>query len=440
MTPGSHGSTFGGNPLAVAAANAVLDVMLKPGFFEHAQKMSLLLKQKLASAVDRHPKILAEVRGEGLLIGLKAVVPSGDLVTALREQKLLTVGAGENVVRFLPPLIVTEAEIEESVARPRARLRGAFQRSVETGGGAMSKALRHFSISTRSRPRSCATCSPSSVAMKAELKAHAEAEKPLEGKTLAMIFEKPSTRTRVSFDVGMRQLGGESIMLTGAEMQLGRGETIADTARVLSRYVDAIMIRILNHDALLELAAHATVPVINGLTAALASVPGDGGPDDVRGASRSDRGRTVAWTGDDNNVLASWAHAAERFRFNLRVATPPQLAPNKSMKDWIKATQAPIVLGNDPEAAVRGADCVVTDTRFSMGDKDGEYRHNLLKPYQVNAKLMSLAKPDALFMHCLPAHRGDGSHRRGDRRPAVGGVRRSRKSPARAKGHSGVVL
>jgi acetylornithine/N-succinyldiaminopimelate aminotransferase len=117
MTPGSHGSTFGGNPLAVAAANAVLDVMLKPGFFEHAQKMSLLLKQKLASVVDRHPKVLAEVRGEGLLIGLKAVVPSGDLVAALRDQKLLTVGAGENVVRFLPPLIVTEAEIEESVAR-----------------------------------------------------------------------------------------------------------------------------------------------------------------------------------------------------------------------------------------------------------------------------------------------------------------------------------
>jgi acetylornithine/N-succinyldiaminopimelate aminotransferase len=117
MAPGSHGSTFGGNPLAVAAANAVLDVMLKPGFFEHAQKMSLLLKQKLASVVDRHPDVLAEVRGEGLLIGLKAVVPSGDLVNALREQKLLTVGAGENVVRLLPPLIVTEAELEESVAR-----------------------------------------------------------------------------------------------------------------------------------------------------------------------------------------------------------------------------------------------------------------------------------------------------------------------------------
>src|SRR5260370_3091046 len=118
-------------------------------------------------------------------------------------------------------------------------------------------------------------------------------------------------------------------------------------------------------------------------------------------------GRIGAWTGDDNNVLASWAHAAERFKFTLNVATPPELAPNRSMRDWIKATQARIVLGNDPEAAVRGADCVVTDTWFSMGDKDGEHRHNLLKPYQVNAKLMSLAKPDALFMHCLPAHRGD---------------------------------
>ena len=243
--------------------------------------------------------------------------------------------------------------------------------------------------------------------MKAKLKAHEEGRKPLEGKTLAMIFEKPSTRTRVSFDVGMRQLGGESIMLTGAEMQLGRGETIADTARVLSRYVDAIMIRILNHDALLELAAHATVPVINGLTRrshpcqVMADVMTF---EEHRG---SIEGRTVAWTGDDNNVLASWAHAAERFKFRLNIATPPELAPNKVMRDWIKATRAAIVLGNDPEAAVRGADCVVTDTWVSMGDKDGENRHNLLRPYQVNGKLMSLAKPEALFMHCLPAHRGE---------------------------------
>src|SRR6187200_2240590 len=232
-------------------------------------------------------------------------------------------------------------------------------------------------------------------------------DRPLDGKVLAMVLDKPSTRTRVSFDVGMRELGGETLMLTGAEMQLGRGETIGDTARVLSRYVDIIMIRILAHEDLLELAAHATVPVINGLTRrshpcqVMADVMTF---EEHRGPIK---GRTVAWTGDDNNVLASWAHAAERFDFELRVATPPQLAPNKLIRDWIKATDAPIVLGNDPEAAVRGADCVVTDTWVSMGDKDGEHRHNVLKPYQVNAKLMSLAKKDAIFMHCLPAHRGE---------------------------------
>jgi ornithine carbamoyltransferase len=271
----------------------------------------------------------------------------------------------------------------------------------------MKSPPRHFLDLSELPPQELRSMLDASVAMKAKLKKEAKRDKPLDGKTLAMIFEKPSTRTRVSFDVGMRQLGGESIMLTGAEMQLGRGETIADTARVLSRYVDAIMIRILNHDALLELAANATVPVINGLTRrshpcqVMADVMTF---EEHRGPIKD---RTVAWTGDDNNVLASWAHAAERFHFNLRVATPPQLAPNKLMRDWIKATGAPIVLGNDPESAVRGADCVVTDTWVSMGDKDGENRHNLLKPYQVNAKLMSLARPDALFMHCLPAHRGD---------------------------------
>jgi ornithine carbamoyltransferase len=246
-----------------------------------------------------------------------------------------------------------------------------------------------------------------SVAMKKQRKEGRIADKPLDGKTLAMIFDKPSTRPRVSFDVGMRQLGGEAIMLTGAEMQLGRGETIADTARVLSRFVDIIMIRILSHDALTELAAHATVPVINGLTRrshpcqVMADVMTF---EEHRGPIK---GRTVAWTGDDNNVLASWAHAAERFSFNLNIATPPELAPNKLLKDWIRSSGASIKLGTDPEAAVRGADCIVTDTWVSMGDTAGEHRHNLLRPYQVNAKLLRLAKPDALFMHCLPAHRGD---------------------------------
>ena len=231
--------------------------------------------------------------------------------------------------------------------------------------------------------------------------------RPLEGKSLAMIFDKPSTRTRVSFDLAMRELGGETLMLTGSEMQLGRGETIADTARVLSRYVDAIMIRILEHDMMLELAENATVPVINALTkrthpcqimADVMTFEEHLGPI---------AGRTVAWTGDSNNVLASWVHAAARFRFTLRIATPEELAPPADLLAWARAEGAEIVTTDDAEEAVAGADAVVTDCWVSMGDDDEGRRHNLLKPYQVNEALMAKAASNAIFMHCLPAHRGE---------------------------------
>ncbi|MGJ3263138.1 MAG: ornithine carbamoyltransferase [Salinarimonas sp.] len=234
-----------------------------------------------------------------------------------------------------------------------------------------------------------------------------QADRPLEGKTLAMIFDKPSTRTRVSFDVGMRELGGETLMLTGSEMQLGRGETIADTARVLSRYVDAIMIRTLDHEMLLELAENATIPVINALTKLthpcqiMADVMTF---EEHRGPIA---GRTVAWVGDSNNVLASWVHAAARFGFRLRIGTPPELAPPADLIAWAKAEGADVVVGADAEAAVAGADAVVTDCWVSMGDEDEGRRHNLLKAYQVNEALMAKASPNAIFMHCLPAHRGE---------------------------------
>jgi ornithine carbamoyltransferase len=271
----------------------------------------------------------------------------------------------------------------------------------------MNRSVRHFLDLSEIPTQDLRSMIDGSRAMKAARARSQGSELPLAGKTLAMIFEKPSTRTRVSFDVAMRQLGGEAIMLTGQEMQLGRGETIADTARVLSRYVDVIMIRILDHEALAELARHATVPVINGLTRrshpcqVLADVMTY---EEHRGPIR---GRTVVWTGDANNVLMSWMHAAQRFEFELKVATPPELAPRKWMLEWVKNSGAAIRLGSDPEAAVKNADCIVTDTWVSMGDKDGSRRHNLLKRYQVNAGLMAHAKPDAVFMHCLPAHRGE---------------------------------
>ena len=229
---------------------------------------------------------------------------------------------------------------------------------------------------------------------------------PLAGRILAMIFDRPSTRTRVSFDVAMRQLGGETILLTGSETQLGRGESIADTARVLSRYVDAIMIRILDHESLAELARHATVPVINGLTrlshpcqimADVMTFEEHKGPI---------RGRTVAWSGDANNVLTSWVHAAAQLEFRLRIATPPELGPRPQLIEWAGNRGADVTVTSDVYRAVEGADCVITDTWVSMGDSEREHRHNLLKPYQVNERVMQAAAPDTIFMHCLPAHRG----------------------------------
>ena len=231
--------------------------------------------------------------------------------------------------------------------------------------------------------------------------------RPLAGKTLALIFEKPSTRTRVSFEVGMRQLGGDVIVLTGKETQLGRGETVADTARVLSRYVDAIMLRTDDAAKLLEMAGYATVPVINGLTSA--SHPCQLMADvltyeEHRGPIA---GQIVAWCGDGNNVARSWIEAAVRFGFTLRLATPDGLRPPEDLVAWARAQGGRIELTDDPEVAVAGARCVVTDTWVSMSDDPNESRHNLLAPYRVTSRLMAKAAPDALFMHCLPAHRGE---------------------------------
>jgi ornithine carbamoyltransferase len=231
--------------------------------------------------------------------------------------------------------------------------------------------------------------------------------KPLAGKAMAMIFEKPSTRTRVSFELGMRQLGGEVIVLERESSQLGRGESVADTARVLSRYVDIIMLRTTSEAKLRELAEHATVPVINGLTdrthpcqllADVMTFEQHLGPI---------AGRKVTWSGDGNNMATSWIHAAERFGFGLHLACPAELNPPAEVVDWARQRGASIQVTNDVDAAVRNSDCVVTDTWISMGDKDTSDRHNLLRGYQVDERLMALANPGAIFMHCLPAHRGE---------------------------------
>ena len=250
----------------------------------------------------------------------------------------------------------------------------------------------------------------SMLALANDLKARLKnGERPalLRDKMLAMIFERQSTRTRVSFDVGMRQLGGETMFLSGNDMQLAREETLADTARVMSRYVDAIMIRILDHDDLLDLAGASAVPVINGLTrrahpcqvmADIQTFEEHRGP--IKGAK-------IAWVGDANNVLASWVHASKLFGNSFAIACPDEYGPDQGLLADIKEAGPNVTLGEDPLVAVKDADLIITDTWVSMGDTDVSDRRKTLKPYRVDTSLMGLADKDALFMHCLPAHRGD---------------------------------
>jgi ornithine carbamoyltransferase len=231
----------------------------------------------------------------------------------------------------------------------------------------------------------------------------------IEDAVLLLIFEKPSTRTRVSFDVAMRQLGGQVLALNHTDMQIGRGEPISDTAKVLSRYVDAIMLRANKHETLTELAEHAAVPVINGLTdrthpcqivADIMTIEERMGPI---------AGRKVAWSGDGNNVAASLIHAAVRLNFKLALACPPQLNPEPAVLEWARREGGEIELTDDADAAVAGADCVVTDTWVSMGQEQDDVRRRkqLLAPYAVDAGLMRKAAPSAIFLHCLPAYRGN---------------------------------
>ncbi len=230
--------------------------------------------------------------------------------------------------------------------------------------------------------------------------------KDIKDAVLAMIFEKPSTRTRVSFDLAMRQLGGQTIPLNHLDLQTGRGEPVSDTAKVLSRYVDAIMLRANKHETLLEYAAHATIPVINGLTdqshpcqvmADIMTFEESRGPI---------KGRKVAWVGDGNNVATSWMHAAVRFGFEIRLACPPQLNPEARVLEWARAEGGRVLLTDDAEEAVKASDCVVTDTWVSMGQTDETRRKQLLAPYAVDDALMKRAAKGAVFMHCLPAYRG----------------------------------
>jgi ornithine carbamoyltransferase len=232
-------------------------------------------------------------------------------------------------------------------------------------------------------------------------------DQPLKGKAVALVFERPSTRTRFSFEMGIRQLGGEVFTVSGAEMQLGRGETVADTARVVSRYVDCVMIRAAHHETVLEFASAASVPVINGLTNLThpCQVMADVLTYEER-KSRIDKAR-VAWVGDGNNVCASWIEAIGVLGGEMAVGCPPELKPTREVLAWADRVNARLRVTSSPQEAVAGADCVITDCWVSMHQEGAEKRHNMLRPYQVDEALMARAAKGAVFMHCLPAHRNE---------------------------------
>lgn len=240
----------------------------------------------------------------------------------------------------------------------------------------------------------------------ADMKSGCAAPQPLAGKMVGMIFEKPSTRTRVSFEVGIRQLGGTPVILSASELQLGRGESVADTARVLSRYLDGVMIRALSHETVTEFASEGTIPVINGLTnlshpcqimADLQTVAERLGPLE---------NQIVSWFGDGNNVANSWIEAAALFGFELRIAGPEAYRPPADLVAWARSQGAQIIFSDNAAEAARNATVLVTDVWISMGDDEGT-RLRDMAPFQVNNELMSVAAPDAIFLHCLPAIRGN---------------------------------
>jgi ornithine carbamoyltransferase len=276
------------------------------------------------------------------------------------------------------------------------------------GAGAGAHSLRHFLDLDALEAKTLRRIVDMAHAMKRAGKRVPAELKPdgIEDAILVMIFEKPSTRTRVSFDVAMRQLGGQTLALNHMDLQIGRGEPISDTAKVLSRYVDAIMIRANKHETLTELAEHASVPVINGLTDRTHPCQIVADIMTFEEAIGPIKGRRVAWTGDGNNVACSWIQAAAQLDFELTVACPPQLNPERSVIEWARKKGASIELTDNPAEAVAGADCVVTDTWVSMGQTEAPRRNQLLGPYAVDEKLMKKAARGAIFMHCLPAYRG----------------------------------
>ncbi len=413
MTAGSHGSTFGGNPLAMAVGNAVLDIVLEKGFLEEVAEKGLYAKQQLAQLRDSYPDIIEEVRGDGLMLGLKCRVPNTELISAMVGEHILAVPGGDNVVRLLPPLIATTDEIREAVAgigraaaaavapRPRRPPRRA-ERHVEAQDRRRAQAFSRHRQAVACRaardPRQCAPDQegwppaagllPPEGALRGGAGAHLREAVDAHARLLRPRHSRARRRGAVPVergDPGRPPRDGRRHRPRA--LALCRCDPAAEPSRTRRST---------------ELAEHATVPVINGLTnqshpcqimADLMTVEEHVGPIEKR---------KVAWIGDANNVANSWVHAAVRFGFELRIGCPMELAPAPALMSWVKKEKGKVEVMHDPAEAARGADCIVADTWVSIGDSDRERRVRLLEPYRVDAGAYEEGRQER-DLHALPA-------------------------------------
>ena len=401
FAPGAHATTFGGNPLACRAALTVLKVIEQEGLLSHVERVGAHLRDRLNELTGRVPG-LTGARGRGLLAGLGVdpkVVDRAVIIERCRNLGLLLTQAGPDALRLTPPYIVSRHQVDEAVDILERALTG------ETGG--MKRDLLEVTDLSRAE---CEALLQRGLDLKAMRRLGGQSF-ALQGQTLAMVFEKASTRTRVSFDVAMNQLGGHAIMMAARDIQIGRGETIADTAKVLSRYVDGIMLRTFEHRTITELADAATVPVINGLTdlAHPCQVLAD-----LLTCLEVFQGRVplegmhVAWIGDGNNMANTWINAARVLGFSLTLACPSGYEPDEATLEAARAINPRITVVRSPQDAAHGAHAVNTDVWASMGQEaEQKERERVFVGYQVDAGVMACARPEAIFLHCLPAHRGE---------------------------------
>lgn len=422
--PGSHASTFGGNPLACAAGLAALGTIIDEDLPGKATEAGAYFVKKLQSLADKYP-FIKDIRGKGLMVGVELSIVDESIGNRALEAGLLMNCMGGRILRFLPPLNVTHDDIDEAVSILDKVLGESEDKSPLPITSSQKKSgLELFTdeLGRSFKGRDYLTLNDfSSIEIErlldvaAYLKAEQKAGRPqnlLRGKTLAMIFTKASTRTRVSFEVAALQLGGHAINLNPSGMQMSRGETVADTAQVLSRFVDGIMVRTYEHSDVEELSKFASIPVVNGLTDLYHPTQVLGDLLTIQEYKGKLKGLTLVYVGDGNNMAHSLMIGGAKMGMRIHINTPPGYEPFKEVVELAegvaKENGGHIQVSNDPLTGIADADVIYTDVWTSMGqEEEAKERMRVFPPYQINSQLLSMAKKDTIIMHCLPAHRGE---------------------------------